>query len=58
MKNFSWIFTLSDHAENIPPPRGNVNRRNKRRRKSMLGQKTLPHRPKNHRLALPMITKD
>jgi hypothetical protein len=30
VKIFSWIFTLSDHAENIPPPRGDVNNREKR----------------------------
>jgi transposase len=32
---------------------GNVNHREKRRRKSMLGQKTLSHRLKDDRLSLP-----
>jgi hypothetical protein len=32
-------------------PRGDANRRNKRRRKSVLGQKTLSHRLKDEKLS-------
>jgi len=37
-------------------PGGAVNNPGNRRPKSRRGPKTLPHRPKNHRLLLPLIT--